>query len=201
MALLTAPSELPVVGVVLGVAVHAALADVCDGLALGGGLGVTGRTSHLGVATCQGVFRAFVVVEIPRFPVTRVVAGLALRAQRGLVLVVFEVAIDAFAGCVLETFACMTVLANHTVVAPCQRKTRFAMVEQGDLPRGVVVAGLALLALRAFVLVVLLVAGVAGHRGLAEAGQALGVAVAALHLGRGMGVAQREARSAVVEAA
>ena len=117
MALLAAHAELAVVGVVLAVAVEAALAGLGHGFAAWGSLGVTRFTGHADVFTCEGVGRLSGVVEIPGFPAACVVAGLATGAQFGLVAVVFAMAGHAVALYVIETFCCMTAFAFDPVVA------------------------------------------------------------------------------------
>ncbi len=117
MALLAAAAELAVMGVVLAVAVEAALARLGHGFASGRRLGVTRFTTHADVLAGEGVRRLLVVIEIPGFPAAGVVAGFAAGPEPGLVPVVFSVAGHAFALHVIETFCCMTGFAFDTVVA------------------------------------------------------------------------------------
>lgn len=107
MALLAAPPELPVVRIVLGVAVVAALTDRRDRLPLGRGAGVTRCTSHAHMGTGERVVRLAVVVEVPGEPMAGVVARLASLAQGGAVHIVLLVAGHALARGASETFRFM----------------------------------------------------------------------------------------------
>lgn len=117
MALVASRAELPVMGVVLLVAVNAALAGLGHGFAGWRCLGVTRLTLHRGMGARKRVAGLPGVVEIPGFPVTGVVTALAPGAQTGFVLVVFSVAGDAFALCILEAFCYMAVFAFDASVA------------------------------------------------------------------------------------
>src|SRR4030066_200070 len=92
----------------------------------------------------------------------------------------------------------MAFLARHIAVLASERKVRLAVVEVRVLPVLVGVAVGAGIAQFALVLVVLAVAGDAVGWRFAEL-LALGVAVAALHLGRGMTALELEIGELVVE--
>lgn len=85
-------AELAVVHVIGSVAVPAV---VVDGLDFGQGAAVTLGTSDVGVTTHQREIRLHVVIEEPRLPADRVVAGIAALVKIPVVLVIFAVTGDA----------------------------------------------------------------------------------------------------------
>jgi len=99
-----------------------------------------------------------IVVEIPIFPITRVVAISTIRAQRALMNILLFVAGTAIRLGILKCSVQMTFLAFCQQVLPGKRKTRHPMVEIGFFPGLLMVARFAFLALLPFVLVILLVA-------------------------------------------
>lgn len=129
MALVASRAELPVMGVVLLVAVNTALTGLGHGFAGWCRLGVTRLTLHRGMGARKRVTGLPAVVEIPGFPMAGVVAGLATATQAALVLIVFAVAGDAFALCILEALCYMAILAFDPSVAACQWKACLAVVE------------------------------------------------------------------------
>lgn len=161
MTLFAARSELPFMHIVLGVTVQTPLPDF--GYRLSGRrlLCVAGVTPDTCVSSGKRKASLFVVIEVPRFPMTRVVATLTTRPQLGLMRIGFRVASDAITCRITETFACMTVLAPDRFVPSRQWKARLVMVKIRNLPTFVHVTLIALLPLRPFVLVIFLVAGIA----------------------------------------
>ena len=143
---------------------------------------VAGKTIETLVAAVQLEMGAPVVVEVPRLPVARVVAGSAVGAESLLVLVVRLVAGVAVGLGVLERRCEVALLALDFGVLAEQRKARQAVVEARFLPALLVVAGLAFLAFLAFVLVVLEMTGDAFGFELVAV-QVAGVAGLALGLG------------------
>lgn len=117
MALLASHAELPVMGVVLLVAVNAALTRLGHGLAGWRRLRVTGFALHGAVGAGKRVVRLPVVFEVPGFPMAGVVATLATGTKTALVLVVLTVAGDAFALRFLEALCYMAVFAFDPSVA------------------------------------------------------------------------------------
>ena len=103
-----------------------------------------------------------IVVEVPDFPVPAVVAGCAVGAETSLMRVLFLVAGDAFGFGILECRRGMAFLAFDLEMSSQQWETSAAMIEAGLIPRLLVVAALALLALLTFVLIVSLMAGETG---------------------------------------
>lgn len=97
-------------------------------------------------------------------------AALALAAEAAIVHIVLQVATDtgparlALAACGLL----VAVVAGHFCVPSIQRKTRGSMIEVPGFPGAGVMASLALDAEAALVLVVFLMAGIAGRRRIVE---------------------------------
>ena len=107
-----------------------------------------------------------VVIKIPGFPVACVVTSLAFRAETTIVdfSIFLVVARPAIRFCIFERRRCVTLFALYQHMTPQQREGRhLAMVKRGLVPVLIAMAGLALLALLAFVLVVFLVTGQASH--------------------------------------
>lgn len=102
--------------------------------------------------------RAPVMIEIPAFPGTRVVAILATRSETQLVLVVVAVTADACRGDVFKRRRQMALVASDLRVRAEQWKPRQTVIKQRTLPGTLVVAAIALPALLSLVLVVLFVA-------------------------------------------
>jgi len=99
-----------------------------------------------------------IVVEIPIFPIARIVAIATIRAQRALMDVLLFVAGTAIRLGILKCSVQMTFLAFCQQVLPGKRKARHPMVEIGFFPGLFMMARFAFLALLPFVLVILLVA-------------------------------------------
>ena len=110
------------------------------------------------MCTIEYIFGAFVVVEIPQWPGTGVVAALATLSQFKLVPIFFFMTCIAVFGRILEPGGQMTTHAGGHNMPPSQHKARISMVELAHLPGAVVVARLAGLAQLRFVLVIFLVA-------------------------------------------
>ena len=115
------------------------------------------------VGSVNPVLGAFVVVEIPDFPVAGIVATLALLAQTQFVLVFLLMARPAIRLGVLEFRRFMALLAVGLDMLAQQREFRLVVVEAHivALPASFVMAILALLALLTVVLVVHFVTGIA----------------------------------------
>jgi len=162
---------------------------------------VTGRALGRAMFALEGVLGVAVVIETARLPVAVGVTGFALVAKPALVafaLIILLVAGDAFHRGALERRVAVAVLARDIHVLAGEREMRLAVVETRVLPVFVGMAIGAGIAQLALVLVVLAVAGDTGGRRVAQL-LALGVAVAALHLGHGMSALEREIGEFVVE--
>ena len=155
------------------------------------GLVVTCGTGNAFMSAVEHEGCLRVVVEAPCFPRQRVVAGLAAGAEREFVLVIFFVTGNASRVGVLEGGGHVALLAFDAYVLAEQRETSQAVIDLGGLPVAFVMAGLALPAFLALVLVVLFVAGDAGslqlflekESGMAAVAPGLGVLAAQDELG------------------
>lgn len=97
------------------------------------------------------------VIEIPGLPGTGVVAGFALLAKGGLVLVIFLVTANAGQWRILERRRQVAFFAFHLGMTTRQRITRLVVVKRRILPLLFIVATLTFVAELALVLVILLV--------------------------------------------
>ena len=179
---------------------HATRTHWCRVLAFRGFQLVAAFALHLGVRAIQWIFGTPGMVKLPGSPGAGVVAALAALAKPELVLVFFFMARIAVARRVFEQGVFVAVLAQHSTVAPRQRKTAQIVVKLVDCPRTVAVTLFALFALLTFVLVILFVAAVAVKRRTAIAFEVF-VAAAALEFCVRMGVAKLKLRQVMVKAA
>jgi hypothetical protein len=80
-------------------------------------------------------------------------------------------------GCTCENMICMTILASHIDVLPCQFKSRQVVIEFGWAPTVFRMAGSTIASKTAIVWVLRLVAGVAVLRGCLKIYQGAGIGV------------------------
>lgn len=198
MALFAPRAKLPIVAVVLAVARDAGGPHRGRFFPLRGFTCVTAFTGHLPVCPVEPEFGPLAVIKVPDGPAAGVVAGLALHAKLQFVPVFLLMAGIAVARGVLVALRFMAASACRGDMATSQRKARQAVVESGGLPTPVAVALTALLALRAFVLVVFFVTAVTVQRRLAKAFLVL-VTRGALQHPFGMGIAKHKAGLVMIE--
>jgi hypothetical protein len=118
------------------------------------------RTSYVLVLTVQFEI-GFIVIEIPIFPVTRVMAVTAVRSKRTLVDVLFLVTGKAVWLCILEHDSQVAFLACGQQMFAGKRETGHPVVKSLQLPGVFMVARFAFLAFLPLVFVILLVTWVA----------------------------------------
>lgn len=155
MTTLALAAETTIVHVVLEVTIHTCLAQF-DRVARR--LLMTIVAGHFHMPAIQHKLRS-VVIEIPGFPGTGVMTGLALDAKAALVLVVLFMASITGGWRIMECRSLMALLALSSGVTASQREARFVVVIRGILPALFVVTSFALIAELALVLVILAVAG------------------------------------------
>ena len=105
------------------------------------------------------------MVERDGFPVAFPVTGGAFLSIGSFMFVILLMAGITVRWSVLEGRRQMTLLAFHGGMFSHERETRLVVVEGGLLPRPVIMTFLTLRSLLPFVLVILLMAGIAIHRG------------------------------------
>lgn len=171
VTLLTAPAKLPVVHIVSAVTRDTLTAQGRGGFAFRCLLFVATFAGQFAVLTDQPIAGLLIMVEIPQGPGARVVTALTLNAKFLLVLVLFLVAREAVPRRILEARIQVATLARCGYVAPSQREACRRMVKLRNPPRTIIVTLFTGLAQLSLVLVVLLVAAEAFHRGLSHATQ------------------------------
>jgi len=102
----------------------------------------------------------FIVVEIPIFPVTGVVAKLTTCSQRAFMRILFFVARPAVRLGILERGRGMALLALDQNVLSSKREAGLTVIERSLFPVIFLMTGFALLAFLTLVLVIFLMAGV-----------------------------------------
>ncbi len=140
-----------------------------------------------------------VVVDGGRQPTRRCMAVAAIRTELTFVLVIFGMAGIAVGGSALENMVDMTVLAGHVRVFAFQFEGRQVVVEGGRDPAGGGMAGAAIGAITALVVIVFGVAGVAVLRCSFEVRNGAGIQVATAADGLGVLADQLEGLVVVVE--
>jgi hypothetical protein len=99
------------------------------------GTSVTLRTREIIVGAGQCKVRLQVVVENPRTPVGRVVAGVALLAEMAVMHVFFDVTVVAFGARVVKREGGMTAAARRCRMPAEQRKRSEVVIERDAAPR------------------------------------------------------------------
>lgn len=122
---------------------------------------VTGITVQGRMGTVQYEAGTRVVIKLPQFPVSGIVAALTFRAQSTLVDVLFLVAGNAGGGRVLKGQRQVAFSAGRDLVRAAQGECGRLMIECVHSPPFFRMAGFAFVALLPFMRVVLLVTGVA----------------------------------------
>ena len=199
MTLLTAVAELAVMYVLTAMACDTGRTNLCCVCVFRCGLPMTTLARYLAVRTFKPVGRPAVVVKVPNGPSTGVVTGFAAHSKFLFVFVFILVARKAISLRIFVTTCCMAILARRRNMPPRQWKTRLCMVELRGLPGLVTVALLTLDAQLILVLVVLLVAAVTVHGGVAVTAKVFVTGVT-FDFRIGMGIAQFELAAIVVEA-
>jgi len=103
-----------------------------------------------------------IVIEVPVFPASRTMAGLALDTQASTVFVIFSMTSDTGNRGILKALRSVAVFTFHLHMPTEQWKRSQSMIEQSAFPGGFVVATVALFAFLALVYIILTVARVAG---------------------------------------
>jgi hypothetical protein len=186
VALLTLPAKATVVNVIPLMTTEASGRHRSPIL---GRCGVAQRAGFCLVLSIQDELGPGIVIEIPVLPRPGVVALSAIGAQGLFVLVIHGVAGHTSDFGVPESQAFVTLPTLHRRVFPKQWKARQPVIESRHFPCPIVVALLALHAFLALMLVVLLVATETIQRRLSEAAQVF-MASVALDSGSCMRIAQ-----------
>lgn len=155
MATFALQTEAPIVHIVLGVAASTGLGSIELGF----------HRPAVAISALRFFMSAIqlelgaIVVKIPRFPATGVVAILTLRTEASLVHILLLMAAIACGGRIAESGCQMTLLALDLGMTAGELKARLGMIIGRILPEFFVMAALTLVAKLAIMLVILLVAG------------------------------------------
>ncbi len=149
---------------------------------------MTTSASHLDVRPCQVVMRARVMIEIPQWPGSGVVASFTHDPKTEFVLVVLLMATQTVLFGITEFGCQVAFFALHQRMTTRQGKTCFVVVKPIHLPALVRVATFALWAALAFMFVILFMTTHTQHRSITVTLDIF-MACHTLHFGGRMGVA------------